>query len=81
MLHLHNLHHVQVGLGRSLVDGQHGINDIGGQLRSQCGVELRGEGCSGDVEQQFAVDLLGQLEGVEELAKQTVSQDKIHASD
>lgn len=32
VLHLHDLHHVQVGLRGGLVDGQDGVHDVGGEL-------------------------------------------------
>lgn len=66
MLHLHDLHHVQVGLRGGLVDGQDGIDDVGGQFLGQGGVELGGQGSTSDGEEKFPVDLLGQLEGIEE---------------
>jgi hypothetical protein len=67
MLHLHDLYHVEVGLSRGLVDCQHGIHDIRSQLGCEAGVELGGEGRLGDGEEEFAVDLAGQLELVKEL--------------
>ena len=49
VLHLHNLNHVEVGLGRGLVDGEHGIHDIRGKLSGEARVELGSEGGPGDV--------------------------------
>jgi len=40
---------VEVGLGRGLVDGEHGIHDIRGKLSGEARVELGSEGGPGDV--------------------------------
>ncbi|EPE05131.1 hypothetical protein F503_03736 [Ophiostoma piceae UAMH 11346] len=66
VLHLHDLDHVQVGLGGGLVDGEDSVDDVGRELVGEGGVELGGQGGAGHGQQQLAVDLLGQLELVEE---------------
>jgi hypothetical protein len=67
VLHLHNFNHMQIGLGRGLVDGQNSIDDIGGKLNSECRVQLCGQGCSCNADKKFSVDLFGDLEVIEEL--------------
>lgn len=69
VLHLHNLHHVQIGLRGCLVDGKNGIDNVGSEVSGQSRVEFGGERCSGDAEEEFSVNLLGELETVEELQK------------
>ena len=69
MLHLHNLNHVQIGLRGLLVDGEDGVDDIGSELGGQGGVELSGERCSRDADEEFSVNLLRELEGIEELRR------------
>lgn len=67
VLHLHDFHHVQIGLGRCLVNSQNGVDNIGSELRSERSVELCRQGRLGDVEEKLAVHVLGELESVEEL--------------
>jgi hypothetical protein len=69
VLHLHNLHHVQIGLRGSLVNSKNGIDNIGCKLGGQSRVEFGGERCSGDIEEEFSVNLLGEFERVEELRR------------
>lgn len=67
VLHLHDLHHVKIGLGWGLVDGQNGIDDIRSELVRECCVELSGERSPRHVEKELTVDLLGELEVIQEL--------------
>jgi hypothetical protein len=67
MLHLHDFHHVQIGLGGFLVDGENSVDNGGRESLGKRGIELSCEGGSRNAEQQFSVDLLGQFEFIEEL--------------
>lgn len=67
MLHGHDFNHVQIGLLRGSVDGEHGIHDIGGELLGKGAVKLSAERGSGDGKQQFTVNRTLDLELVEEL--------------
>ena len=67
MLHLHDFNHVQIGLRRSLVDGEHSIDDIGGKLVCEGMVEFGGEGCTRNAEEEFSVNFFLELECIQEL--------------
>jgi hypothetical protein len=67
VLHLHDFHHVQIGLGGFLVDGENSVDNGGRESLGKRGIELSCEGGSRNAEQQFSVDLLGQFEFIEEL--------------
>lgn len=49
------------------MNSEDGIDDIGGELLSEGAVELRGEGGTGNGEQELTVDGTLKLEVVEEL--------------
>ena len=67
VLHGHDLDHVEVGLGRGLVDSEDGIDNIGGQALGQAGAKLGRKRCARDGKEELAVDLAGKLEVIEEL--------------
>jgi hypothetical protein len=58
---------VQVGLLGRLVDGENGIDDVGGKALGKAGTELCGKGGPGNRQEKLAVDFAGKLELVEEL--------------
>jgi hypothetical protein len=58
---------VQIGLRWCLVDGENGVDNVGGQLLRERAVELCGQRCASDRKEEFAVNLLLKLELVEEL--------------
>lgn len=58
---------MQIRLLRGPVDGEHGIDNVRGELLSESIIQLRGEGCAGNREQQLAVNGAFELELVEEL--------------
>jgi hypothetical protein len=73
VLHLHNLHHVQVDrLGLSVLvvsaDGEYGVGDICRELSGQLSVKLGSEGCVGDGDEGCSVEFRGDFEGFQELA-------------
>ncbi len=57
MLHLHDLNHVKIGLGRGLVYGQNGIHDVRSELLGERVVELGRKRGAGDAEEELAVNL------------------------
>lgn len=73
VLHLHDLDHVQIDrvdaarlLGRGL-DGEHGVDNVRGELGRELGVELGAERRVRNVDERCAVEGWGLLEFVEEL--------------
>jgi len=74
VLHLHDLNHVQVGLRRSLVNGENGINDIRCEGLGEAATQLGRKRGAGDGEEKFAVDITGEFELVEELRSSAPKQ-------
>ena len=67
VLHGHDLNHVQIGLRWSLVNGENSVDNVGGQLLRKRAIELRGQRCASDRKEEFAVNLLLELELVKKL--------------
>jgi hypothetical protein len=81
VLHLHDLDHVEVNglpfatrVGRTLSDGENGVDDVGGERGGKTGVEFGGEGGMGYRDERGMVSIwLGDLERVEELRVTTTA--------
>ncbi|KAI6751419.1 hypothetical protein HG531_006115 [Fusarium graminearum] len=58
-----------IGLCALLVNSKNGIDNIGGKLLGQGSVKLGGKRSTSDTEEEFSVNLLGELERVEELQR------------
>lgn len=59
---------MEIGLRRCLIDGENSIDNVWCQLRCEASVELGGQGCARNIEEELAVDFLGELEIVEKLS-------------
>lgn len=71
VLHRHDLNHVQIRLRRGSMDGEDGIDDIGGKFLGESSVQFRAERRTSNGEQQLAVDRPLNLELVKELYSKT----------